>query len=64
MLKRHGKLLFQKKIEHIYKKSVGTWKSSPMFCPINRTTSTFALLILVLVFKPTGLFGEKVTDKV
>ncbi len=23
-----------------------------------------ALLILVLVFKPTGLFGEKVTDKV
>ena len=25
---------------------------------------TFALLILVLVFKPTGLFGEKVTDKV
>ena len=25
---------------------------------------TFALLILVLVFKPTGLFGEKATDKV
>ena len=25
---------------------------------------TFALLIIVLVFKPTGLFGEKATDKV
>ena len=25
---------------------------------------TFALLIVVLVFKPTGLFGEKATDKV
>ena len=25
---------------------------------------TFALLIVILVFKPTGLFGEKVTDKV
>lgn len=25
---------------------------------------TFVLLILVLVFKPTGLFGEKATDKV
>ena len=25
---------------------------------------TFALLIIVLVFKPTGLFGEKTTDKV
>lgn len=25
---------------------------------------TFALLIIILVFKPTGLFGEKVTDKV
>ncbi len=25
---------------------------------------TFALLILVLVAKPTGLFGEKATDKV
>ena len=25
---------------------------------------TFALLILILVLKPTGLFGEKVTDKV
>ena len=25
---------------------------------------TFALLILILVVKPTGLFGEKVTDKV
>lgn len=25
---------------------------------------TFALLILILIFKPTGLFGEKVTDKV
>jgi len=25
---------------------------------------TFALLIVVLVFKPTGLFGEKTTDKV
>ena len=25
---------------------------------------TFALLILILVFKPTGLFGEKATDKV
>lgn len=25
---------------------------------------TFALLILILVFKPTGLFGEKTTDKV
>ena len=25
---------------------------------------TFALLIVVLIFKPTGLFGEKATDKV
>ena len=25
---------------------------------------TFALLIIVLVFKPTGLFGEKATEKV
>ncbi|HIR86479.1 MAG TPA: branched-chain amino acid ABC transporter permease, partial [Candidatus Limivicinus faecipullorum] len=25
---------------------------------------TFALLIIILVLKPTGLFGEKVTDKV
>ena len=25
---------------------------------------TFALLIVILVFKPTGLFGEKSTDKV
>ncbi len=25
---------------------------------------TFALLIVILVVKPTGLFGEKVTDKV
>ena len=25
---------------------------------------TFALLIVVLIFKPTGLFGEKTTDKV
>jgi len=25
---------------------------------------TFALLVIVLVFKPTGLFGEKATDKV
>ena len=25
---------------------------------------TFALLIIVLIFKPTGLFGEKATDKV
>jgi len=25
---------------------------------------TFALLIIVLLFKPTGLFGEKTTDKV
>lgn len=25
---------------------------------------TFALLVIILVFKPTGLFGEKATDKV
>ena len=25
---------------------------------------TFALLIIILVFKPTGLFGDKATDKV
>ena len=25
---------------------------------------TFALLIIILIFKPTGLFGEKATDKV
>ena len=25
---------------------------------------TFALLIVILIVKPTGLFGEKVTDKV
>ena len=36
--------------------------------PLNITTFvdafTFALLIIILVFKPTGLFGEKATDKV
>ena len=25
---------------------------------------TFALLIIILLVKPTGLFGEKATDKV
>ena len=25
---------------------------------------TFALLIIILIVKPTGLFGEKTTDKV
>jgi branched-chain amino acid transport system permease protein len=25
---------------------------------------TFALLIIILIVKPTGLFGEKITDKV
>ena len=25
---------------------------------------TFALLIVILIAKPTGLFGEKATDKV
>ncbi|HIV30958.1 MAG TPA: branched-chain amino acid ABC transporter permease, partial [Candidatus Pullichristensenella excrementipullorum] len=25
---------------------------------------TFALLIVILIVKPTGLFGEKTTDKV
>jgi len=25
---------------------------------------TFAILIVMLLFRPTGLFGEKVTDKV
>ena len=25
---------------------------------------TFALLIVILIFKPTGLYGEKTTDKV
>ena len=25
---------------------------------------TFALLILVLLFKPNGMFGEKLTEKV
>ena len=33
------------------------------FCS-GRDAFTFALLIVVLCVKPTGLFGEKVTDKV
>ena len=33
-------------------------------CPRFSDAFTFALLIIVLCVKPTGLFGEKVTDKV
>ena len=32
--------------------------------PPSSDAFTFALLIIILVFKPTGLFGEKATDKV
>jgi len=28
------------------------------------TTVIFGILVLVMVFRPTGLFGEKVADKV
>ncbi len=33
-------------------------------CTVFSDAFTFALLIVILVFKPTGLFGEKSTDKV
>ena len=38
------------------------WKSTleKLFPP----SFTFALLIVILVVKPTGLFGEKLTEKV
>ena len=37
---------------------------SPMELATFSDAFTFVLLIIILVFKPTGLFGEKVTDKV
>ncbi|MBQ8160867.1 MAG: branched-chain amino acid ABC transporter permease [Clostridia bacterium] len=44
------------------------FKSGVIKAPLGLATFsdafTFALLIVILVFKPTGLFGEKVTDKV
>jgi len=38
--------------------------SAPMGLATFSDAFTFALLIIILVVKPTGLFGEKVTDKV
>ena len=38
--------------------------SKPMGLAIFSDAFTFALLIIILVVKPTGLFGEKTTDKV
>lgn len=37
---------------------------SPMELATFSDAFTFVLLIIILVFKPTGLFGEKMTDKV
>ncbi len=36
----------------------------PLGLAIFSDAFTFALLIIILVVKPTGLFGEKTTDKV
>ena len=38
--------------------------SEPMELATFSDAFTFVLLIVILVFKPTGLFGEKTTDKV
>ena len=38
--------------------------AKPMGLAIFSDAFTFALLIVILVVKPTGLFGEKTTDKV
>ena len=38
--------------------------SSPLELATFSDAFTFVLLIVILVFKPTGLFGEKATDKV
>ncbi|MGX8706208.1 MAG: branched-chain amino acid ABC transporter permease, partial [bacterium] len=38
--------------------------SGPMGLAIFSDAFTFALLIVILAVKPTGLFGEKITDKV
>ena len=38
--------------------------SAPLELATFSDAFTFVLLIVILVFKPTGLFGEKVTDKV
>ena len=38
--------------------------SAPLGLATFSDAFTFALLIIILVVKPTGLFGEKVTDKV
>ena len=38
--------------------------SAPMGLATFSDAFTFALLIIILIVKPTGLFGEKVTDKV
>ncbi len=38
--------------------------SAPLELSTFSDAFTFVLLIVILVFKPTGLFGEKTTDKV
>ena len=38
--------------------------SAPLGLATFSDAFTFALLIIILIVKPTGLFGEKVTDKV
>ena len=38
--------------------------SAPLELSTFSDAFTFALLIVILIFKPTGLFGEKTTDKV
>ena len=48
---------------------IGICENFVKIMPFDGTTTfvdafTFALLIIILVFKPTGLFGEKATDKV
>ena len=40
------------------------WIQRPMELATFSDAFTFILLIIILVFKPTGLFGEKVSDKV
>ena len=44
-------------------KSVGVLRE-PLELATFSDAFTFVLLIVILVFKPTGLFGEKTTDKV
>ena len=67
-----GKLQYSKRIERFYRLA-GKRRNIIGICEniikaLGYTTFsdafTFALLIVILLIKPTGLFGEKITDKV